>query len=190
VEAWIDGAGWLTFDPSPRAEAARDAGGWLALHLDALRMRWYRYVVNWSLKDQVDLASTIRQKARAWRPEWRALGTWEGARVPFVVGFVVLGVVVAWRLGRGGIVRRAIGHRAVPDFYRRALRLLARRGIRLARGETARELWARVQTETPGSGAALGTLTLAYERVRFGSAVLGSEDVAALEQSLSALRMT
>ena len=27
-------------------------------------MRWYRYVVNWSLKDQVDLASTLRQIAQ------------------------------------------------------------------------------------------------------------------------------
>jgi transglutaminase-like putative cysteine protease len=188
VEAWIEGAGWLTFDASPRAATASAAGGWLALHLDALRMRWYRYVVNWSLKDQVDLASAIRQTARAWRPEWPAPGAWDGARTPIIVSVVLIGAVVAWRLGRGGIARRGVGRRAVPDFYRRALRLLARRGIRLDRGETARELWARVETEAPACGAALGRLTLTYERVRFGSATLGPPDVAAIDDSLSALR--
>ena len=188
VEAWVDGAGWLTFDASPRAETASAAGGWLALHLDALRMRWYRYVVNWSLKDQVDLASAIRHTARAWRPEWPGLGAWDGARTPIIVSFVLIGAVVAWRLGRAGIVRRGVGRRAAPDFYRRALRLLARRGIRLDRRETAREFWARVQTEAPACGAALGTLTLTYERVRFGSATLGPHDVAAIADSLSALR--
>ncbi len=188
VEAWIDGVGWLTFDASPRGETAKSAGGWLALHLDALRMRWYRYVVNWSLKDQVDLASTLRQTARAWRPEWRDLGTWQGVRTPFVVGCVILGVVAAWHLGRGGVVRRRLGRRAVPEFYRRALRLLARRGMRPGHGETAREFWARVQAEVPNAGSALGTLTFAYERVRFGAAALGPQEVAALEHSLSVLR--
>jgi len=188
VEAWIEGIGWLTFDGSPRAEVATSSGGWLALHLDALRMRWYRYIVNWSLKDQVDLASAIRHTARGWRPEWPALGGWDGARTPMVVGVIVAGVVVAWSLGRGGVVRRARGRRAVPDFYRRALRLLARRGIRPGRGETAREFSARVATQTPACGVALDALTVAYERVRFGSATLGPGDIALIAASLSSLR--
>ncbi len=187
VEAWIEGVGWLSFDGSPRAEVAMSGGGWLALHLDALRMRWYRYVVNWSLKDQMDLASALRHTARGWRPEWPALGGWDGARTPMVVGVIVVGAVVAWTLGRGGVVRRARGRRTVPDFYRRALRLLARRGIRPGRGETAREFAARVAAQAPACGAPLDALTLTYERVRFGATALGPEDVVLVDASLSAL---
>jgi transglutaminase-like putative cysteine protease len=188
VEAWIEGVGWLSFDGSPRTEVAMSRAGWLALHLDALRMRWYRYVVNWSLKDQVDLASAIRHTARGWRPEWPALDGWSGRRMPVVVGVIVVGAVVAWSVRRGGVARRARGRPAVPDFYRRALRLLARRGIRPDRDETAREFSVRVAAQTPGYGTALGTLTGAYERVRFGAASLGPEDVAVIDASLSALR--
>ena len=189
VEAWIDGAGWLTFDPSPRGEVASAGWGRFGLYLDALRMRWYRYVVNWSLKDQVDLASAVRQAVRTWRPAWPSLGAWGGGRAPVIVGLALVVAGIAWRLSRAGVISRpVVGSRAVPPFYRRALRLLARRGVRPARHETARELWARVQAEAPDRGRALGTLTLAYERVRFGARPLGPEDLAAIDRSLSALR--
>ena len=189
VEAWLEGAGWLSFDPSPRMEPQSTAWGPLALYLDALRMRWYRYVVNWSLKDQVDLASAIRHRARAWRPEWPRLGTWDGARAPIVVVVALAAVVVAWRFGRRGVIGgRGLPRRAMPDFYRRALRLLARRGFRPLRHETAREFRARVHAQAPACADALATLTAVYERVRFGSATLGMQDVAAVDRSLAILR--
>src|SRR5207244_2865093 len=44
VEAYFDGAGWVSLDPSPRAEleSAQFGPNLFVLHLDALRMRWYR----------------------------------------------------------------------------------------------------------------------------------------------------
>lgn len=190
VEAWVDGVGWVSFDPSPRGEPAGAGWGRLGLYLDALRMHWYRYVVNWSLKDQVDLAAAIRQTARRWRPDWPAVGGWEGAPGPVLVGLTVaVAALVAWRLGRGGLVARTRpGRRAMPDFYRRALRALARRGVRPAPHETAREFCERVQRESPAWGDAVGELTLAYERVRFGGAAIDAAERVALERSLSALR--
>lgn len=189
VEAWIEGAGWVSFDASPRDEATGAEWGRVGLYLDALRMRWYRYVVNWSLKDQVDLASALRHTVRAWRPDWPRLGGWEGSRAPALVGLGLVLAGVAWRLRHGGVIaRRTSDRRAVPDFYRRALRLLARRGVRPARHETAREFWARVEAEAPNCGGALGALTLAYERVRFGAAALSPDDRDAIDRSLAALR--
>jgi len=190
VEAWVEGAGWLSFDPSPRGEPAGAAWGRLGLYLDALRMRWYRYVVNWSLKDQVDLAAAIRQTARSWRPEWPGIGGWEASRAPVLGGLaVVVAALVAWRLRRGGVLGRSrVGRRAVPDFYRRALRLLARRGVRPARHETAREFCERVRAERATWGDAVSALTLAYEHVRFGGTELGPIERDALDRSLSTLR--
>src|SRR6185295_5058621 len=69
VEAYIDGRGWVAFDPSPRGE--------VALSLAAARMRWYRYVINWSLGDQVHLAASVHRQATdvrvglSWPRHWR-----------------------------------------------------------------------------------------------------------------------
>jgi protein-glutamine gamma-glutamyltransferase len=189
VEAWIDGAGWVTFDPSPRRET--DAGGGrLGLYLDALRMRWYRYVVNWSLKDQVDLAASIRHTARRWRPQWASLEAWPRPSASLVLGLgAVLALVVVWRRRRGGHLAGPRGRgRDVPDFYRRALRALARRGVRPAPHETAREFCARVRAERPAWSEAATVVTSAYERVRFGGAALTADERAALGESLTALR--
>jgi transglutaminase-like putative cysteine protease len=189
VEAWIDGVGWLAFDASPRA--ATEAAGWgrFGQYLDAMRMRWYRYVVNWSLKDQVDLAASIRQTARRWRPEWPGLGGWDVGRLSWLVGAgAVVVLVVAWRRRRGGgFAWPRARRRDVPDFYRRALRRLARRRLRPAPHETAREFCARVQAEVPAWSEAAGQLTAAYERVRFGGAALAAHERAALDRALSAL---
>ena len=67
VEVFIEGSGWITLDPSPRgaAEPAMAAAP-TALYLDALRMRWYRYVINWSLQDQVGAAAAVQRTASAW----------------------------------------------------------------------------------------------------------------------------
>jgi len=190
VEAWIDGAGWQSFDPSPRG--ALEGAGWgrLGLYLDALRMRWYRYVVNWSLKDQVDLAASVRQTARRWRPQWPGLGGWDGARASVAVGVAVtVALVVAWRWhGGAGLARPRFGRRALPDFYRRALRLLARRGVRPAPHETAREFSERIRTERPAWAEAVAALTLAYERVRFGGATLTADERTGADAAVAALR--
>jgi hypothetical protein len=190
VEAWIDAEGWVSFDPSPRGAGENAGEGRLGLYLDALRMRWYRYIVNWSLKDQVDLAASIRHTARRWRPEWPTLDAWPRPNASLILAVTsVVALVAAWRWRRGDSgARPRLGRRDVPDFYRHALRVLARRGVRPEPHETAREFCARLQAEIPAWGDAAGALTLAYEHVRFGGASLAPDERAALARSLAALR--
>ena len=186
VEAYLPGAGWVTFDPSPRAEAEAVATGAI-LYLDALRLRWYRYVINWSLRDQVEVATTIRRQASEWRLDWRTIRQW---RPPALVLPIVLAVglgVVVWLWRRPGGARAARAPDRMPGFYTRALRALARRGLRPAAGETAREFAARVGAAQPAAAASLGRLTDGYERVRFGDAVLDAAERAELEARAAAL---
>lgn len=190
VEAYL-GGGWVTLDPSPRV------GGELltepptvALYLDALRVRWYRYVINWSLQDQVVAALRIQRATSTWRPRaflrrqlvhpsWTTLGG-------LALALILTGVAL-WLRGHPpgpGIARR------VPRFYDRALRTCARRGFRPDPGETAREFCRRVAAAAPASAMPLGCLTTAYERVRFGAGVLPVEAAAELDRCLADLPRT
>ena len=183
VEVHVDGAGWVTLDPSPRGAVepppALEAA---ALWFDALRMSWHRYVVTYSFHDQAAAVESVRRATWSWsavalRPtEWR-LGT--GTAVAGVVLVVAAFVVTAGRRPRG-VHPRAV----MPRFYARAMRLLARRGVAPGATETARELVARVDTAW---AVPLARLTAAYERVRFGGAVLTAEETADVTAALEAL---
>jgi uncharacterized protein DUF4129 len=96
------------------------------------------------------------------------------------------GAWLLWRYGPRGGRHPASG--AVPRFYVRALRLLARRGFRRAPTETAREFSLRVQEKAPAVAVALARLTEIYERCRFGAGDLNAEETAAVAVSLAALR--
>ncbi|MEX2223085.1 MAG: DUF3488 and transglutaminase-like domain-containing protein [Candidatus Rokuibacteriota bacterium] len=191
VEVYLEGRGWVAFDPSPRGEAVAEATpSRVSLYLDAARMRWYRYVVNWSLHDQVQLAATVHRQASeargalAWPRGWRvapAMGV--GAGIAVVVA-------LAWWLWRRGPARRRTGAPApMPAFYARALRLLARGGLAPGAAETARQFASRVGERAPARAAAFARLTGHYERARFGDAALSEaewQDVTRALASLSA----
>jgi transglutaminase-like putative cysteine protease len=188
VEAYLPGAGWVTFDPSPRAEVESAATGTL-LYLDALRLRWYRYVINWSLRDQVEMATTIRRQAGSWGIDWTALREWRPAPAHTVPAAVVIALLVAvwwWRRGRRAAAARAVDR--MPAFYARALRALARRGLRPAPSETAREFGRRAAEALPAAAPALVRLTAGYERVRFGETPLDASERAELDACALSLR--
>ena len=186
VEVFVDGAGWVTLDPSPRtgAEAAAPAPP-AVLWLDSMRVSWYRYVVSFSLHDQLAAVDLVRQAtwtlgATALRPaDWRP-----GFRVAVAGAALVVAVVVVvgWQRRRGGAAGAAM-----PGFYAHALRVLARRGLAPGAGETARE-FARRAPAAPWAPP-LAQLTGAYERVRFGGAALAPDEAAVVDAALADLAL-
>ena len=189
VEAWTGPAGWVTLDPSPRIAApTTDVFGSARLYLDSLRLRWHRYVINWSLRDQLEVAVAIRRQATTWR-RWRLdeLDALSGGRL-VVAALVLLGagaVGWAWYRRRPADARPAAT--APPAFYARALRRLGRRGLAPAAAETAREFAERVARQAPGCALPFATVTAAYERCRFAGLPLASRDAADVEAALATL---
>ena len=108
VEAFLDGPGWVTFDPSPRS-ASEGARSFMALYLDSMRMRWYRYVVNWSLRDQVAVAVSMHRGTAEWHGSLRSLrDTVRAVPRGWLVAFVASMLVAAWLFwrhapGAGGV---------------------------------------------------------------------------------------
>ena len=177
VEAYFDGLGWVTLDPSP-----------VSLYLDAARMRWYRYVINWSFQDQRLFAATVQRQARDARLAFAWPGEWRSKFWFLVPGGVGAAAAVGWLIWRFGRPRRArqAGWRP-PRFYERALRALARRGLSPEPAETARQFWARAQFEAPGCGEPLARITTTYERARFGLTALTEGEMREVERCLLVL---
>ena len=167
VEANIDGV-WMTFDPSPRAAAPPVPISALTLYIDGLRMRWYRYVVGWSRNDQALAAGAVRRMAWSMPmgPHGPSLSSTRTV-VAAVALAAALVTAIVWVVRHRQAARG--GNLALPGFYARALTRLARRGLRPAPYETAREFSARVSAEAPDLTAPLARLTVAYEATRFGA---------------------
>jgi len=133
AHAWVeihDGVGaWFRVDPTPGGSLVRNPltaeeaaavkrerdGSWSA-RLDTLRVFWYRRVVNFDTRQQVELADAVKtattsagdalrarmealtQRLKAWLAgpwDWSRLG-----RVALVVGLVLAAVVSLWRFGQ------------------------------------------------------------------------------------------
>jgi transglutaminase-like putative cysteine protease len=170
AHAWVeihDGGGlWFRVDPTLGGVMTRNVdvaavaavrqerdGSWAA-RLDTLRVFWYRRVVNFDTRQQVQLADAVktattgagealraRMEAAAKRLKAWLAGPWDGGRVTRALTGLALVIAVAWLAARGGgVVWRAWRRWRDPSALdpvraeagRRLVRLQARMARRLA----------------------------------------------------------
>jgi transglutaminase-like putative cysteine protease len=217
VEVFFPRSGWLTFDPTPSVAAPPPPILLVAKvgrFVDSLRLKWDRYVIQYSFRDQMEVVQGIREqsdKARTQAGQWLApLLRWMGslrATVADVVrayGMIVvvgagacaigIALIVAFALrrrqggmGRGGNSRTA-GQVAAVQIYGRMLRFLETRGVRKAPGATPLEFARVVSREWCEAARFVGPLTDLYCRVRFGQVPFSPEDQRMAEDVLGGLR--
>lgn len=180
VEAYFGGKGWVTLDPTPpylgrERESLFDS---MADFIDYMRMRWYRYVVNFGFGDQYRLFSTLSRPSSWIDPARRGLSMaklrqWlrfdpdrQKRRVILLVVLVLAWWV--WRQRRKFLLRRMthpLSHEAA-ERYQRLLNLLRKRGLRKKPGETPDEFSRMVNREQRGL---IKEFTELYQRARFSS---------------------
>lgn len=216
VEVFFPRSGWLTFDPTPSVGIAT-ASPYLArvgLALDSIRLKWDRFVIQYSFRDQMAVAREIREQsdvvrsqfssalsawlrwlseARSSVGEWLRPGGWPiGGWVTVCAGLAVL--VAIWirknrsPLSASGNLQR-IGHAAVTRLYTRLLRLLESRGICKAPGTTPMEFARFVEHEWGDASPHVQALTRLYCHVRFGQATLSPQDLQRANALLAGLRV-
>jgi hypothetical protein len=193
AEVFFPAAGWVTFDPSPRAAFEAQlfgVSGRFGKYFDSLRWRWNRYVVDYNVGDQAAVAIRLRQQSlalrrgltQAWdrwsfeayrsaRRHWRSYGYIVAALVVLMAAAVML-VRRTPLAGRGADWLLTVRLRRSPvAFYERMLRVLRRRGCPRPPAVTAREFLAGLRERRHFFEPA-AELTALYERVRFGGHAL------------------
>ncbi len=195
VEAYIPRYGWLEFDPTPAAPDTF-AGTWLAqawMIWDALQSVWTDWVIDYDAERRLELVRDMTRSSQSaalaavlsvdavfqWaRRLWESLTAGPGPARPalaapaesWVLRLLCAAVLAAalwlcFRKFRSAAARRR--EPAAARLYRRAVRALARRGIRRPASLTPQELVARVAD--PPLRRAMQDLTGAYLAARFGA---------------------
>lgn len=210
VEVWDAQEGWLTYDPTPPAgEIPLFRTGIFAeadAVVEALRMRWRHYVVDFDLGMQAQIARRvwrfIEQRRRHDRvsgriiERGRAVGQGAGPAVPWkrVAGVglfaLTLGAVAwqlaAWRRSGGGASRVPVKQsvRVAQELARALDALLAARGVQRPSNRSP-QAWARELTRRGDAVAPLVTRVAdRYAAARFGDEPLSREELDALRGEL------
>jgi len=201
VEAYIDGA-WRTYDPTPAALVPEPGFRRQMIEaIDALQMRWYRYVINYTLEDQAEAALSLRDAterlwqslARDWQKSFSMGDTVNGVgkvswRVVALFVTLIAIVVWAWRL-RSGDARSPDGAVSlVTRNYLTLLRSLAARGLEKGATETPLEFYRRIAPRLDGHAGAVAEITALYHEARFSGRPGPSTALdRAVEQAVAAL---
>lgn len=208
VEVYFDNYGWMTFDPTPpsgltRADAQSQIVQLLCFFVDAMKVRWYRYIVDYSWHDQVTIVRTAVAVSSGLLERLHKLSQWIGSAgiggpsgqtqaLFWLANLFFFSAVIAlflWRL----IVMRLHKHRAkkgstqsLVRFYSEVLRQLQSWGFRRTPAETPREFALRVGQEPQLK--AFCEITEYYYRCRFLGTPLAPAQIQAVEQFQLLLR--
>ncbi len=190
VEAWIDGYGWTTFDPTPSDPGAAGAfAARLELYLDTAQTLWRQWVVGYDAGAQGSLADRLEQSVirlgfqwfgalagRSWHWDAR-FTTWLrrfGLPLLLALAFAAAARILGPRLLRRLRIRRRVerarrGQASMADatlLYERMLAVLEKRGYEKPAWFTPAE-FARSLHRSPVA-ATVAEFTTAYNALRFG----------------------
>jgi transglutaminase-like putative cysteine protease len=174
VEVWLEGIGWVTFDPTPVGASAK-VGSWGKLRqmVDTLELAWFKWVIEYDLAKQTDAFSRVRRWAQGSGGPTRSFGQLlEEKRRPAIAiaaTLVALALLAARRRWKASEPHRR-RPQAATQAFERAVRALERRGHGRATGETGRELAARALEAGDPGARPFADLVELYYAARFGGA--------------------
>ncbi len=203
VEVYLDGSGWVRFDPTPPSGAAptSELNGVLVVLRDlieAMGQRWNRHVVGYDLKQQIWLFQGVRSAYRKMVPERELPGRLLASPKRTLLALLALAGLV-WA-GRELWMRRrkhrpseemSLAERRalqVVELYQALDRAMSQRGAGRATGTPPlAHANALVQLGHPIAQETL-LLTELYLRARFGGQVLTPEEVSDFAYRVRAIR--
>lgn len=190
VEAYINGRGWVTFDPTPSSGLGTFSKySKVLLYLDALKWKWNKHIINFTFDDQVQGAAEIQGRMNSIKEYFARLfkkGTSAGKDTG--TAFIALGalITVAFLITLYLAIRRLQRDRGAnaktPEFYIDMLLILRRRGIKKEASETPLEFAGRT------GRSEVCELTALYNEVRYGDRELTTQETRGIEERLVSLK--
>lgn len=182
VEAYIDGVGWMRFDPTPSVPTPAHRPSILSLYLDLMKLKWNRYIIQFSFSDQRRMALSAERKAadilEGIRTAFRNRKAPEARDVlPFAAGIAALILVILLRR-----VSRKKAYLKGPGFYFDMLKTLAKRGMEKRPAETPLEFARRVNDRR------VTDITEAFQMERYGHVKAGKADLEKIRAALRELK--
>lgn len=197
VEGYIQGQGWVTYDPTPLlAGPLRSRGLFYKVgqFSDSLEMSWSKYVIEYDLRAQLRLAERLQRVfsfggaklqlgSSAQRRELRLVfGAVAYAGAGLLAMTLLVGLLRRQRQRRQPAVQVQL---ETQGQLRRALLVLRRRGYNQRPGETLQQLAARVELAGDSAGASFAELVQHYYAHRFGQQDIDLAEVARLTRAMA-----
>jgi hypothetical protein len=208
VEAYLEGRGWVTYDPTPpsRSEIGPKQNLWADLQafIDALRTRWMTSVVGYDLRTQVSMLrrlanffSSNSSKATGANGDHggdlaAGLKRFGKFALLFLLGIGCIVGVFVWRSRRAG--RRQGGRPIEPQIaeavrlYQELEKALQANGRPRPPGATPLEHAQHLETEGFHESNEVRDVTEHYMRVRYGGGAIPSDDLARLRGAITRVR--
>jgi len=192
VEAYLDGSGWVTFDPTPPGPGPDQLSLFarMGMYLDAAEVFWQDWIMSYDMERQLKLAETMGESGRRFSLDWgrrwlslksaasEAASMWSWPLALAIVGAIAaamlslkwLPFVSLWWRSHQRVRKMHQGNAEATDatlLYQRLLAMLERRGFQKPIWTTPAEFAAMLPATSEGA-AVVSEFTAAYNELRFG----------------------
>ncbi len=189
VEAYIDGEGWVTFDPTASSGLSSSLDySTVALYIDTLRWRWNKHIINYTLSDQIEMARNVEGSAvrlrrflkdaiERFKPNFKNNGN---LGTPITVAVLLISAFLIYL-----VIRRSKGAGAnpkTPKFYLEMLRVMESKGLKKKPSEAPGEFAARIGIKETI------LITECFSSIRYGGEQTSNEKNEEMASMIEALK--
>ena len=177
VEVYFPSYGWIRFDPTTNkrsTNAKRHPLYFILSHIDYLRFRWSRYIVDYSQKDQIELFKDLSaelqwQKTRFYNGAInKIMSKWKFLIVILIISYILLSLLKNRLLSFPSRNRNVKRSKRVYTIYNKTLSLLSKYGFKKSGFSTHWEFANEVNLRGGEKYNTFKTITETYLEMRFG----------------------
>ncbi len=194
VEARIDDK-WQRFDPTPAAgweTYAQDIWSRFSRFADSLAFRWQRYVIAFTVRDQVAFLNSSEISIHQTSSE--SIKRWFSEHKELLASLLLLVLLPLLWLNRGDLLQRFKNSKqkssqeaALSKRFQTLAKLLKKKGLPHAPGQTAGEWLSLAQHRFPQSASLLQQWRLCFEPLRYGRISTNDERLKQLDELQQAI---